>query len=328
MHASGSGRLGERRSQSSDQGALRARLRSGAAPEPARVAAAIKERLQDLPALPGVVLQIVHACDDAKVSAEDLNKIISTDAGLAARVLRLANSAYYGFPQRIGTITHSIVILGFNAVRNLAMSSAVMEILKPGAQSGGGFGALSMWEHALASGIAAKLVAQHKRFSTNAGEEAFVTGLLHDLGRIVLHRYFPEDLNRIVEEARADGLCILDLEEKAFGMPHTRVGGLVAAKWSFKATLQQTCLNHHDPDAASSEFEYEALASAGNHFAHLAGIGDSGDPSPSRLTPTAEDWLNLTGADKDRIVTDVAARYEEAKEFLHMVAPDESAAAA
>jgi HD-like signal output (HDOD) protein len=298
------------------------------AAETSAAAAAIKEKLDDLPALPAVVMQIVRACDDPNVSAEDLNKLISTDTGLAARILRLANSAYYGFPRRIGTITHSIVILGFNAVRNLAMSSAVMEILGPGRPDERGFGSFSMWQHALASGIASKLVAQHKRFSTNASEEAFVSGLLHDLGRVVLHRSFRSDMERIARQARAMDVSLLDLEEETFGLAHTRVGELVAQKWNFKATLQHTCANHHKPDTASPDFEFEALTHAGNHFAHLAEIGDSGDAQPPRLTVAVEEWLNLTGADKDRIVTEIGAKYEEAKEFLQLDALDEAATAA
>src|SRR5262249_2268269 len=144
----------------------------------------LEKKLADLPPLPVVVTRIMETINDPNTSAEDLHRLIALDQGLSSKILRIVNSAYYGFPKRISTITHAVVILGFNTVRNLVLGVSAFGMLSQ-KSSAAGLNRTKFWEHSVATAVGASVLAKKKRPKSRAVvEEAFLGGLLHDIGEL------------------------------------------------------------------------------------------------------------------------------------------------
>ena len=149
----------------------------------------IAESIINLPTLPTIVSKMLQLVDNPKTSAGALARLISTDQALTARILRLANSAYYGFPRRISTVNTAIVVLGFNAVKDMGLSLSVFDMFRDPAPSGS-FDIMRFWEHSMGCGIAARMMS--RRYRPDLAGEGFVAGLLHDIGKAVLKQYCVE----------------------------------------------------------------------------------------------------------------------------------------
>lgn len=227
-------------------------------------------QVEDLPALPLVVTQVIHLTEDPDSTAQDLNAVISRDQALTAKVLRLANSAYYGFPRRIGTVTEAVILLGFNTIRNLVLAASVSNVLQreaPGYQLARG----ELWRHSLASAMAARLLARKARF--RAAEEAFVAGLLHDIGKLVLSHYVGQAYQEIIGEVTNKGLPFMEAEQRALGYDHAQVGGLVAEKWNLPGQLSEAIRCHHQPRLATLNPSLTAFTHAADALALMLGVG-------------------------------------------------------
>jgi putative nucleotidyltransferase with HDIG domain len=227
-------------------------------------------QVEDLPALPLVVTQVIRLTEDPDSTAQDLNAVISRDQALTAKVLRLANSAYYGFPRRIGTVTEAVILLGFNTIRNLVLAASVSNVLQreaPGYQLARG----ELWRHSLASAMAARLLARKARF--RAAEEAFVAGLLHDIGKLVLSHYVGQAYEEIIGEVTNQGLPFMEAEQRALGYDHAQVGGLVAEKWNLPGQLSEAIRCHHQPRLATLNPPLTAFTHAADALALMLGLG-------------------------------------------------------
>ena len=151
----------------------------------------IEDELQDLPPLPAVIVRVMQTINDPNTSAADLNRLISADQALASKVLRLVNSSYYGFPRKISTITNAVVILGFNTVRNLTTSLGVFNAFDAQGQKTA-LDRDEFWAHSLGVAVAAGVIARRKGIGSKSVEEVFIGGLMHDIGKLFLDQYFPD----------------------------------------------------------------------------------------------------------------------------------------
>ena len=167
----------------------------------------IKEKVQtiiQLPALPTIAMEIVDLVDNPKTSASKLGKLISTDQALTAKVLKIANSPFYGFPRKISTIDFAIIVLGYDALKEIVISISLVSSLQK--KSDAMFDAKAFWDHAIMSGVLARRLARDLGYRVSG--EVFVGGLLHDMGVSVLHRYFKSEHKRIIGDHprnRSDG---------------------------------------------------------------------------------------------------------------------------
>ena len=237
----------------------------------------IQAYIARMPSLSTTVIKVLETCNDPRASANDLQRIISLDPVLTARVLKLINSAYYSLGVPITSLTRAIVILGLNTVKNLALSFAVLENLR----NNGSFSAFSpdeFWTHSLCVGVIAKSLAAVKEVTAQGLEAFFVAGLLHDLGKIPLNRQFPEEYNRALETAEQDQDTLRHSEIKHIGMDHCTVGCMIAKKWHLGATLVETLSHHHNPDDSSEvDRNFVFIVSLANQFANHLSIGSAGD---------------------------------------------------
>jgi putative nucleotidyltransferase with HDIG domain len=239
-------------------------------PDPNRIRK-ITESIIGLPTLPTVISKMIELVDNPRTSASALARLISTDQTLTARLLKLANSAYYGFPREISTVNMAIVVLGFNTVKDMGLSLSVFDVFKQ-AENSSFFDIARFWEHSIACGIASRMIARHagSRFAA----EAFVAGLLHDIGKVILNQYFHKDFVAIMKKI-GEGVILEDAENEIIGTSHAVIGGWLAEKWNLPKLISESIEFHHEPWEARKSPEFIALISLANYICHLCGLGNS-----------------------------------------------------
>ncbi|MFO0839055.1 MAG: HDOD domain-containing protein [Phycisphaerae bacterium] len=208
-------------------------------------------RLTEISSLPEITTRIVQVVEDPKSTAQDMHDIVKHDPALAAKILKVVNSAFYGLPAQIASLDRAIVMLGLSAVKNIALAASLSRMFRPGAISER-FGAKDLWHHCIAVGVCARLLADS---SGGHSEEAFVAGLVHDLGLLVEYQLFPEQLKSVVEHCEHSPKDFCAVERECIGADHTMFGGALATKWKFPPGLRNAIAYHHNPSPLKPEFK-------------------------------------------------------------------------
>jgi len=209
----------------------------------------LKEKVRNiiqLPTLPVVAMEVASLVDNPKTSAAALGRVISTDQALTARMLKIANSAFYGFPKRISTIDFAIVVLGFDALKEIVMSVSIINSFRT--KTNQEFNAEQFWQHSIVCGITARQAAQNSGYRISG--EAFVAGLLHDIGILILHQHFRREFQEILQLQQKEGIPYLEAEEHVLGTTHAEVGSWLAERWNLPNQLVEAIAYHHNPDEA------------------------------------------------------------------------------
>ncbi len=206
----------------------------------------IRDKVQtiiQLPALPAIAEEVVEMVENPKASASMIGKIISTDQGLTTKVLKIANSAFYGFPKKISTVDFAIIVLGFDALREIVVSISLVSALQK--KGDATFDLQEFWDHAIFSGVIARRLARDLGYRVSG--EVFVGALLHDMGISVLHQHFNNEYKQIVKLVQESNLTWRQAEENILGVTHAEIGGWLAERWNFPAALVEAVAKHHTP---------------------------------------------------------------------------------
>ncbi len=218
------------------------------------VSAAIRE-ISHIATLPEITLKIIDLVEDPSSTAQDLHQIISNDPALCSRILKVVNSSFYGLPGQIASINRAIVMLGLNAVKNIAIAASLAKLFRGGDLTPS-FSAKDLWTHSNATAAACKIICGE--LGLGLGDEAYLAGLIHDIGVMVEMQY---DRNKLIEtvescNADADGVPatgMIQAEETVFGANHCDFGTALCEKWKFPATFAVVTRFHHTPGEAPSE---------------------------------------------------------------------------
>jgi putative nucleotidyltransferase with HDIG domain len=238
------------------------------------------ESVLTLPTLPESVSRILGMVDDPETSARALAQAIASDQVLTARVLKLANSSYYGFQQKVGTVSLALVVLGFQSVKDLALTTSVMRTFGK-ASADARFDMHAFWEHALSVAVASRYLSRVLRVGTVG--EAFTAGILHDIGQVVLHEYHPDAFQESLRLSRETGACLHEAEQEVLGAGHPQVGGWLCRRWNLPDNICQAVSLHHGPFPGGDSSGLPALVALGDH---LAGSVKSGSEQvPEDLDP-------------------------------------------
>ena len=274
-------------------------------------------KFKDLPTLPDVVAKVMRIVSNPLTTAEDLNQVISLDQALTFKVLRLANSAYYGFPQEITTITQSVTILGFNTIRNLALSISVHKMLFSGTERSL-FSHRDFWKHCVGVAVCSKILA--KRVGYKSEDNAFTAGLLHDIGKSVLDRIEHDGFMRALQASHNDKRPLWEAEREYCGVDHAYVGAQLAEIWNLPEDLRVAVQRHHDlglgGPGQSAPDVLAAVVHAANEICREAGVGSGGDEGPANLRSEVKDMLNLREESLKVIIEELHLRMKEAEDFL------------
>ncbi|MBL9120023.1 MAG: HDOD domain-containing protein [Phycisphaerae bacterium] len=222
---------------------------SGGVPEPALIAANAVKGISHIATLPEITLSIIELVENPKSTSHDLNKVISNDPALCSRILKVVNSAFYGLPRQIGSIDRAISLLGLNAVKNLAIAASLAKLFKGGSLCNR-FDAKDLWTHSVATAAACRLIAT--TLKVNFVDEAFLAGLIHDIGIMVELQSDREKLATVFNklDVDKDGNSTSDfiaVERSVFGCDHCLFGATLCETWKFPKSFVFVCGHHHDP---------------------------------------------------------------------------------
>jgi len=279
----------------------------------------IERRIKDLPTLPVVATRIFEVTNDPESSVDDLKEIISTDQVVTGRILRAVNSAYYGFPRQVDTLSKAIVILGFNNVRSLALSVSIMEMYTK--KSATGFNYQELWKHAVGTAFCARALAKvhHPRDM----EKLFIAGLLHDIGLVALNQCFPKDFVVVLKEVHKSHRPLNLVEQEKFNFNHGDIGQYIADRWLLPKGLTQAIGLHHSPQKAT--FEDKPLVWAvhtADFICKRFGFGDFGDSTMydyKMAFRPALDMYGITEKGAEGEINDILIKdIEEARVFVDM----------
>ena len=270
----------------------------------------VVKRVRDLPSLPSIVLDLIASFERGDVDATILAEKMSRDQALAAKTLRLANSSFYGLPAKVSTVRQAIFVLGFDSARSLAVASSVIETF-----SGSTFRRIDVagfWRHSIAAALCAKNLARRAGVDQ---DYAFIAGLLHDIGRLVLASGFPADHARVIDCCERDGLAMSEAELGVFGVDHQRIGQMLAEAWKFPPVIQRAIGQHHAPDMDELG-DVPGVVHAANAMVQALDLGGGAHVAVARLLDATWDSLHLTPEQLRAVCRETEGQFEEACRLL------------
>ena len=237
--------------------------------DPKTMIAYALQSVAGLATLPEVTSQIVRTVEDPRSNATTLQRIVSSDPALVTRVLKLVNSAFYGLPGQVASIERAIVMLGLNAVKNVAVAASLGQMFR-GAQLCEGFTAKDLWTHCLAVASAARDLCKQAKLPI--ADEAFLAGMVHDIGLLIALQVWPEKLREACDRARMATVEFCAIERDVIGVAHPELGAALCEKWKFPATCRAAAGLHHG-GAGTAESPVVAIVAIADQLAVAGGFG-------------------------------------------------------
>lgn len=261
----------------------------------------------DVPSLPAIAGRVLQLMNDDFSSLTELEKIISRDQSFSTRLLKIANSPYYGRGKKVDSVSTAIILIGFNTMKSLVVAASLKDVHRK-------FGLFEtrLWEHSLGVSVAASVLARETRLA--GAEEALVVGLIHDIGKTVLNNSMPDAYSLIIERVYEEGVSFMEAEDEMLGFNHCNVGGLIARKWKLPKNLEVVIEYHHaEAYPAFEDGDFEALC-------QLVRVADSiclnlniGLRRPVEVSPLELEGLGLSEKKFSEIKEMVVKTYAEQK---------------
>lgn len=265
------------------------------------------EKLRELPTLPHVVLKVIAMSSNPDSSAEDLGRVIEKDQVLSAKVLRLANSPFYGFPKRIASVSHAVVVLGLNVVKGLTLGATAFDMMTAA-------GMEHLWRHSLGVAMTASLLAP--RAGLRNPEEVFIAGLLHDLGQVVICEKLPDQAAQVRQAFQERDLSRVEAEQDILGLTHAEVAGWLADAWNLPSSLKDPMMFHHRPTLALVAPLHTAIVHVADILVKAMGCGvAAGDLVPA-LSPEAWKLVRLDEAGLAACIAKAVQEFETIDDYL------------
>lgn len=257
---------------------------------------------KNLPALPAAVSEINRLMNDPNSSTEQIAKVMERDQALAAKVLKMVNSPIYGFPGRISSIRHSLVLLGVNVIRGIIISSAIFDTMNKSM--------LGLWEHSVASSLASLEIA--KASGLEHPEEYSIMGLLHDIGKMVFSMQIPEAKQEIDNLVKSQDMLFRNAEKELLGFGHEKINGWLCEHWNLPLNLKEGMVYHHAPHLAQFHPEAASVVHVADFMARLFECGNGGDDNVPQLDARALRTLGLNHNIIENIMDELVALYSDA----------------
>ncbi len=276
----------------------------------------IDKAVQDLPALPSAVAKLLQLTESEIVSAVEIERLVSTDQAICTKILRVVNSAYFGLSRRISSINQAIVILGYQHVRNIALSIGALSMFKSQSPRMRELH-LRVWERSFAAAACAHAIAKDKGSKASDQELVFVGGLLHDVGKLFLLSYFASTYEDVLRYAESRQIEILEAESILLGLNHAEIGSQLALAWNLPEDLVILIGRHEGP------FDGDPIPSlycthAGDRIASFAADPDIKGPGCA-LDPAVEAWLDYDEDKMQWLIRETQVKVHEASDLLGLL---------
>lgn len=268
----------------------------------------------DLPTIPVVATKVMQLIGDETTTAEELARVVASDPAVAARVLKISNSAFYGCQRQIQTLSSAVVVLGFHTLKSLVVAASVKQVYKP-------FGLTEkmLWEHSFGAGLAARIISSNTRAANE--EESFLAGLFHDIGKIIMNTFDRDKFQIVIERCYNEGISFEDAEKSIFPFCHDEVGAYVIKKWNFPEALFNAVMQHHQLDfpepADLYQVQLTAVTSLADMFCQKLGIGAKEPRKEIRLAASkAAQILHLEEGRLNFLLETFLETYEKDKHYF------------
>ncbi len=274
------------------------------------------DSIDQMAALSPAATKIISISSNLNAEPADLVNAINMDPLLMGKVLKLVNSAYFGLGKAIVSLQRAVILLGFNTIKNIALSAAMTSSINV-QSSFKSFNNEQFWEHSVACSILAKAMAKKMAIPAIEVEEYFVSGLMHDIGKVVLISKHAVVCEEIYEQASFGKTVAVELEEERFGISHATLGARIASKWRFPETMCNAVEFHHTPEKAPDDRKKMAYSiHFANKMAHNLKIGIETSSDLDTISDEAMEGFPLSPSDMDELTEDLPKAVEEAKSFL------------
>lgn len=276
------------------------------------------ENIDNLPSLPAIVSRLIQVVNSPDSSADDAARLIEQDPALTSKMIRLANSAFYGIPRSISSVSSAVVILGFNTIRSLVLSASVMKMF-PGGHAGG-IDKDRFWKHSIVCAIAAKLTVRHfMNIRMMDPESAFCAGIMHDIGKLIFNEFVNEGYEEACAHAAKQKISLLDAEKLVLGINHAEIGRIIADKWALPLDLEYSLVYHHKPADADKLSDLVATVHFADILAHRIGAGLFDNEQFNDEWVKTRTVLQLQESDYQKISNDLSDNIEKSIEFLNII---------
>ncbi len=263
--------------------------------------------LRSVPTLPDVFEKISRLVENPDTAAEDIANIISSDQALSAKILRVVNSALHGFPGRISSITHGLIILGFDVVQGLVLSTSVFDMMISKGMHG-------LWKHSLGSAMTAGVIAR-KTAHPNP-EEVSIAALLHDIGKVIIRTELPKESSLIDEAVATKQISTYEAEEEILGLNHATIGRWLCEEWNLPNKLMDPIAYHHKPKMSEFVQGSTAIVHVADVLVRGSGFGSAGDNMVPQMDPKAWAVLDIADSLLEEIIREMSEQLEDAGDFL------------
>ncbi len=277
------------------------------------------ESIIKLPALPTIVSKILQLIDNPRgTDVNTLSKLILSDQVLTTKILKVANSPFYGYAGQISTIQRAIVVIGFNEVKSILLSSSIMNMFKMDDRD---FSYFKFWEHSVAVAIIMRMLSRTYYYMISG--EAFVSGLIHDIGKIIIHQYLYTDFKEIMKKMREEGKSYLRAEREVLGVTHSEIGSWLLKKWNMPPNLINSVLYHHNPELAEEDKPLVAFVHFADYLVKRLKIGDSLNNeitiSDSIWSIFEENGIDIVPEDIDLILERAKSEVDKTEGFISLL---------
>ena len=253
------------------------------------------ERLDNMPSVPGILDKFNEMVNDPTISMGQIGELIAQEQMLAAKILKLVNSAFYGFPGRIGTITHALVLLGYDVVKGLILSATVYDAMSDKWSE--------MWHHSLAVSKACGLICEKRKIPD--AEEVAMAGLLHDIGKVVFFMELPDIYPKVINGANKHRLPLVLAERKLLGFDHTEVASWLCEHWYLPQRLSMPMIHHHDPEQSKNAFLNTSTVFLADNVVKALGFGTSAGAKVMPVPPAVVEILEIDRESLEDLVKDL-----------------------
>jgi HD-like signal output (HDOD) protein len=266
--------------------------------------------------LPEITLKIIELVEDPTSTAQDLHLLITNDPALCSRILKVVNSAFYGLPRQIGSINRAIVLLGLNAVKNIAIAASLSKLFR-GGDICPNFSARDLWLHAIATATLGKLICDERKLGLP--DEAFLAGLIHDIGIMVEMQSDRAKFIKVFEQLTFDDegaplQCMREIERKVYGADHQAFGAGLCETWKFPKSFTYVAGHHHDPAALpDASRTLTSVVYVADRLAAQLGYGFRADLTDIAINGAAVDDIRLTAEQIETIKARMPQAFEDVR---------------
>jgi len=273
----------------------------------------ISEKIKNLPTLPDIVQKLITLIQDEKTSAGDLSKLISYDQAISIKLLKVANSAYYGFLKEVATIQHAIVILGFEEVKRLSLGISILNFMDDNSS----LMMQDLWKHSVGCSLASQIISKKINVEPDITP---TSSLLHDIGKLILDNVFSKEYKSVMETVKTEKINTIDAEKKILGFDHADVGLWLCTKWKLPPALILPIAYHHQVKKADKDNILNvSIVHLADTICHKAGMGSYVNATIPSFQEAAKKTLQINEEDLGPMVEDLQSEEEKVQAFISAI---------